>query len=496
MLFRNRFVQTAGYRADKLTGKMTAPGTFGTRVSGGFLKNLGRTDFKNVANTHVLHANNKLFALWEGGWPHTVDPYTLENDFVAEPDGCNMNGLLNEGDAFAAHYRYDPVQHTYCGFGIKLNPTAGTTKIKLYELDGDTLESTRRTDDEVSMVYPGTGLTHDYALTQNWYVFSLPPAKINNVAALKALFGLGAFSGVIDFQNDAETAKIVLIPRMKHLRHDSATDMNVDNDNRIKVVAVPYHFSFHCANAFEDENGQVLLDMVLMNKGVVRALDFVLCWYLELNVMAYTQLSHHLCFDFVTRNRYIEQIGSDLPRDRPVWESVDWETTVTSAKYVRFQVDPIQERMTAEPKVMTTRAPEFPIIPKQLSTRKHRYAYTVASHKEFEVREIGSGPAGAIMKIDTERPENNEVLAFEPHEFVGEPAFVPKMGVDVTNPTDEDKGYLVVHVLNGIDLTTDLVILDVEARGKLEAGPVTRIRLPTFVPHGLHGIFEGVSFDF
>jgi len=186
-----------------------------------------------------------------------------------------------------------------------------------------------------------------------------------------------------------------------------------------------------------------------------------------------------------------------MPRDRPVWESVDWETTVTCAKFVRFRVDPLKERMTAEPKVMTTRAPEFPIIPKQLTTRKHRYSYTVASHEEFELKETGSGPAGAILKIDTEQPENCEGYAFEPHEFVGEPVFVPKSGADVTNPAEEDKGYLVVHVLNGIDLTTDLVILDVEGGGRLEAGPVTRIRLPTFVPHGLHGIFEeGVTFDF
>ena len=67
ILFRNRFVRTAGYRADQATGQMTAPGTFGTRVSGGFWANLGRTDFKNVANTHCLYANETLYALWEGG---------------------------------------------------------------------------------------------------------------------------------------------------------------------------------------------------------------------------------------------------------------------------------------------------------------------------------------------------------------------------------------------------------------------------------------------
>jgi all-trans-8'-apo-beta-carotenal 15,15'-oxygenase len=74
ILFRNRFVRTAGYRKDKQEGIMSKPGTFGTKASGGLLKNLFRTDFKNVANTHVFYGrgNHKLYALWEGGYVLTT----------------------------------------------------------------------------------------------------------------------------------------------------------------------------------------------------------------------------------------------------------------------------------------------------------------------------------------------------------------------------------------------------------------------------------------
>jgi len=457
ILFRNRFVRTAGYRADRATGTMTAPGTFGTKVSGGFWNNVGRTKFKNVANTHCLYANQTLYALWEGANPYQLDPFTLENNAVAEPTGTYLDGLLQPGDTFAAHYRYDQVQNTVVSFGNQLDPVAGTTKLKLYELDARSMQPIRPKDQEYSAVFEGTGITHDYALTQNWYIFSLPPASVNGLSALKAMLGLGSFAAVVDFAKSPHT-QLVMIPRIANLEPGTAAGMSVRDDPRIKVIDLPYHFSFHCANAFEDdENGNVVVDMVLMDRPVT---------------------------------------GADFAGDQPVWESVDWEKDTACAQYVRFTVDPVQEQMVKPSQTMTTRAPEFPTVPMQLSTRRHRYAYTVAAHREFEMRPQGSGPAGAILKIDTEAPGQNEAYAFEPHEFVGEPIFVPKVGADVTDRTQEDKGYLILHVVNGIELTTDLVILDVEGKGALERGPVTRIRLPTFIPHGLHGIFvEGLTFD-
>ena len=183
--------------------------------------------------------------------------------------------------------------------------------------------------------------------------------------------------------------------------------------------------------------------------------------------------------------------------ETPVWEGVDW-SKLGRAKFARFTLNPEKEELATPLKVMSTQATEFPSVPQELSTLKHRYAYTSASHQDWDVvSKMGNGPSGAILKIDAEEPGLNEAYAFEPFEFVGEPIFVPKVGADVKDPAQEDKGYVVVHVINGIDLTTDLVILDVEGRGRLEEGPVARVRLPTYIPHGLHGEFvEGLTFDF
>lgn len=169
----------------------------------------------------------------------------------------------------------------------------------------------------------------------------------------------------------------------------------------------------------------------------------------------------------------------------------------------RYSLDPENECISTgvTPKLLTKRPAEFPSVPKELSSRRHKYVYASGSHNEIpgstsETR--GSGPqTGSIMKVDTEDPTQNEVYSFEPYEFNGESVFVQKVGKDVTKPEEEDAGYLVTYVANGRDKSTDLVIFDVEGKGALGKGPVARIALPAFIPQGLHGSFaKDVTYDF
>jgi all-trans-8'-apo-beta-carotenal 15,15'-oxygenase len=279
--FRNRFVRTAGFIREEQIGGMQLPGTFGTRVAGGWWANLFRTDFKNVANTHVLLVNNtNLYALWEGGRPYKLDPWTLETVNPGIED--DLRGLLHPGDFFAAHYRYDPVVDTIVNFGTKLEGSTGRTTLRLYELDAHSLlpaPSTTGPSSVISVELMGTGLIHDFGLTQQYYVFSVPPASINTGKALQALLGLKSFASVIDFK-PSNTTQIVLIPRNLTTISSSSSSsepsvLRVGEDPRIRAINVPYHFSFHVANAYDDETtGHVVVDMVVMEKAVVSG------WYI------------------------------------------------------------------------------------------------------------------------------------------------------------------------------------------------------------------------
>ena len=108
ILFRNKFVETKAYVMDKTSGTMSQRGIFGTMRSRGLLANIGRTDFKNLANTrNVLYAKDTLYALWEGGRPHELDPLTPRNiNGPGDSGETSLGGLLpGAKDPFSAHPR-------------------------------------------------------------------------------------------------------------------------------------------------------------------------------------------------------------------------------------------------------------------------------------------------------------------------------------------------------------------------------------------------------
>lgn len=180
---------------------------------------------------------------------------------------------------------------------------------------------------------------------------------------------------------------------------------------------------------------------------------------------------------------------------------MSWENDLYGTTYVRYVIDPHNEVMIKPPQtIVQNRNTEFPTIPYILTTQKFRYSYTIGSHSEVIpsiTTGTGAGPGGSIIKIDTEQPNNTEIYTFQSYEFVGEPIFVPKVNAKITNPLEEDHGYVVVYINNGKDMTTELVIFDVQGRGKLQSGPIAKLQLPTFIPFGLHGIFvEDLTFDF
>ncbi len=464
MLFRNKFVETEGYINDKATGTMSERGLFGTMKSGSILQNAFVTDSKNVANTNVLHAGDTLYALWEGGLPYKLNPLTLENvDGPGIAGETDLNGLTVT-DNFAAHLRYDPKNKSYVNFAVKFEPSVGST-ITLFEVDENTFRSTKPCSPSIVSEYPG--LIHDFIITENYCLFNINKCELNGANGLKALLGLAGFASAIDVDNTATETSIVVIPRsLCDECDDIQRNEGIDylKDDRIIVCKVPNHFNFHFGNAFEDDNGNIVFDTV------------------------------------ETKEMDLGSMSSSI--NSPIWEKPGVYDTLTPNALVRYTLDIKNQCLAANapPETLSTRIPEFPTIPKQMSTKRHRYLYPVASHIQMEfttANKKGSGPAGAIQKVDTKYPDLTETFAFEPYEFPGEAVFAAKKGRDITLPGQEDAGYLLLHVTNGRDLTADFCIFDVEGHGSLSKKPIVRTTLPVFLPHMLHGnFFDGVTFDF
>jgi all-trans-8'-apo-beta-carotenal 15,15'-oxygenase len=234
--FRNRFVRTEGFVAEQEAGKILYRGVFGTQKPGGWWANAFDFRLKNIANTNILYWGDKLLALWEAAQPYRLDPKTLE---TLGKD--NLNGLLAEGDSFAAHPRIDPGTEDNNGerrlvnFAIK---TGLSSTIILYEFDaaGQLLQRQSRS-------VPGFAFIHDFAITPNYCIFFQNPVIFNPIPFLLGLRGAGE---CVKFQPKKPT-QIVVIPR--------------NPQAPIHILETQAGFVFHHANAFE-QGEKICIDSI------------------------------------------------------------------------------------------------------------------------------------------------------------------------------------------------------------------------------------------
>jgi all-trans-8'-apo-beta-carotenal 15,15'-oxygenase len=232
--FRNRFVRTEGFVAEQNAKQPLYRGVFGTEKPGGWLANAFDFRLKNIANTQVIYWGDKLLALWEAAAPHCLDPATLETLGLDD-----MGGILQPGEAFAAHPWIDPFGDDGSPVMVNFAISPGlSTSIKIYELNLD--GSLRRK--QVRSI-PGFAFIHDFAITPNYCIFFQSPMRFNPIPYALGFRGAGE---CITFQSE-EPTQIVIIPR--------------DGQSPMQRVPTEAGFVFHHANAFE-QDGHLVIDSV------------------------------------------------------------------------------------------------------------------------------------------------------------------------------------------------------------------------------------------
>ncbi len=236
--FRNRFVRTQAFVEEQQAGKILYRGVFGTQKPGGWWHNAFDFRLKNIANTNVIYWGGKLLALWEAAQPYRLEPSNLETLGLDD-----LDGILQPGDAFAAHPWIDPSCKFNggepCLVNFSIKPGLSTT-ITVYELDAGG-KLLRRHDHSV----PGFAFIHDFAITPNYCLFFQNPVTFNPLPFLLGFKGAGE---CVNFQAKSPT-RIIVIPR------------NTKADEKVKILETQAGFVFHHANAFE-ENGKIYLDSI------------------------------------------------------------------------------------------------------------------------------------------------------------------------------------------------------------------------------------------
>lgn len=350
--YRNRWVRSSRI-ADALGEPQPGGPAFGGRTALG-------------PNTNVGGFAGTTWAMVEGGTPPTMLSYEL--DTIARND---FGGTLPA--AFSAHPKHDPATGelhamTYCWPDL------------VDHLQYVVVDRTGVVTKTVDIPVADMPMVHDISITPNWaVVYDLPVTVRMDLLAEGYNIPVG--------WNPDHPARVGLLPRTS----DSAAD--------IVWCDVEPCFVFHPLNAYENDAGQVVVD---------------LC--------RYERLFH---------NDVLGPFSSDTP------PTLD-----------RWTIDPTTRKVNEER--IDERAHEFPRHHPGVSTRRHRYGYTAVV--DYEAPSLH----GSIFKTDFTTGELTE-HRFGEGQGGAEPVFVPRAG-----GTDEDDGWILDLVHNGADGNSELHVIDAQ----------------------------------
>jgi len=225
--YRNRYVRTAHYRGRSTTRHL------GTDAAGGWLANIARLP-PNLANTNIVEHAGHLYALWEGGPPHELDPDSLDTL------GCRRFGTqLRWAGTYSAHPCFCPSSGDMFNFGVEFIPAP---HLRVYRTD-----RRGRLGHYRSVSLPYVAMVHDFAITERYLVFLISPIIPDGIPIA---LGLKSFGDGMRYRPERGSS-VILIPRdggqIRRIEHDAV-------------------LAFHLSNAYDDR-GDVVLDAITYGGG-------------------------------------------------------------------------------------------------------------------------------------------------------------------------------------------------------------------------------------
>jgi all-trans-8'-apo-beta-carotenal 15,15'-oxygenase len=235
--YKNKYVRTKELSAETRANRMLYR-SFGTNIPGGLAKNLLRTQFKNAANTNVIQHGGRLLALWEGGWPHLLDPESLSTlerfNFSGQlkNDFGFFDALINPELPFSAHPKVDPASGIMYNFGTVFGLK---NRLIFYAVNADGKLISRRYFD-----LKGLSFIHDFVITsQGFALVFCSPVHFN---ILSMISGLQAPAEGI-YGNPRKSVSVIAFPL-------EGTEGKIPEKD-LSYFQLPYSFVFHHINAFE-----------------------------------------------------------------------------------------------------------------------------------------------------------------------------------------------------------------------------------------------------
>jgi len=369
--YRNRWV-----RSTTVTTALGKPRTPGPR----------HADFDTV-NTNVIGFAGQTWALVEAGSTPVLLDDTLKT-LAYDDFGGTLRG------AFTAHPHLDPLTGEL--HAVTYDPRdPSTIHHVVVAADG------RVCREEPVPVSHGP-MIHDCAITARFVV----------ILDLPVTFSMGALIAGDTFPfrwNPTHPARVGLLPR------EGA-------GSEVIWCDVDPCYVFHVANAYDTDDGGVILDAVAYDSMFAQGL-----------------------------------LGPDAPR----------------GAFERWTIDPVERGVRRD--VIDRHPQDFPRIDDRRSAQPYRYAYATMLP---EAPDPAFSGGDSLFKHDLQSGVRR-VHKFGPHRYPGEFVFVPAHA-----DAAEDAGWLIGLVVNLIDETTALTIIDAR---DFEGAPQASVHIPHRIPPGFHG---------
>lgn len=225
--YRNRYVRTRHF------GGRGGVSHMGTSAPGGWRANICRVP-PNLANTNVVEHAGRLYALWEGGPPHEIDPDTLETMGVRR-----FGGELRWLGSYSAHPSFCPSSGAMFNFGVELMPRP---HLRIYRTD-----RTGRLRHFRSAALPYAAMVHDFAITERYIVFLISPIIPD---AMSVALGRAPIGDTLRYRPERGSV-VLLVPRA---------------GGKIRRIECEAVLQFHLSNAFDDGD-DVVIDAITYADG-------------------------------------------------------------------------------------------------------------------------------------------------------------------------------------------------------------------------------------
>ncbi|KAH1489560.1 hypothetical protein LV164_008657 [Aspergillus fumigatus] len=365
---------------------------------------------RSTANTNVVFFNGQLLALKEDSPPYAMHPITLETKGLYDFEG-QLPALT-----FTAHPKFDPVTGEMVCFGYEARGD-GTPDVCYYRVS-----PTGQFKEVVWLVAPVVAMIHDFAVTDNWVVFPIIP-QVCDIERMK--------QGGEHWQWSPETPLYLgVIPRRGAKGED------------VKWFQYKNSFPGHTANAYEDKEGHLVIDLGLSEKNVF-------FWW------------------------------PDAQGNAP-------EPSSIHSQLVRFMLNPHAEDLALpEPKILHQGNSEFYRIDDRFATHSYRHCYfdlmdpQLGTDFERIRPNLGGGYPlyNSLAHFDNTTGQTEVYFPGNTH-LVQEPVFIPRK-----DSTTEGDGWVLALVNNYATMASELHLLDTRDFTHAQA----KILLPIRLRHGLHG---------